>query len=85
MFIAMLSQPDFDSYDLSTLRGGKFDNSNRKWENTEKLDSIGSLLGGYVKLCEQITLLEDKVLLCESVNLMLHFLSLGFPSRSLYF
>lgn len=30
MFIDMLSQPDFDSYDLSTLRGGKSQNSNGK-------------------------------------------------------
>lgn len=48
MFIDMLSQPDFDSYDLSSLRGGKFDNSNRKRKNTEKLDIIGPLLGGYI-------------------------------------
>lgn len=30
MFIDMLSQPDFDSYDLSSLRGGKSQNSNGK-------------------------------------------------------
>ncbi|XP_054702312.1 medium-chain acyl-CoA ligase ACSF2, mitochondrial isoform X1 [Grus americana] len=30
MFIDMLSQPDFDSYDLSSLRGGKSDSSNGK-------------------------------------------------------
>lgn len=30
MFIDILSQPDFDSYDLSTLRGGKSQNSNGK-------------------------------------------------------
>lgn len=36
MFIDMLSQPDFDSYDLSTLRGGKSGNSGRNGKSLVK-------------------------------------------------
>lgn len=64
MFIDMLSQPEFDSYDISSLRGGKYISTHSNWPLLVLLKEA-SWTGrrSWAWLLKQITSEEEKFVL----------------------